>query len=535
MNDESSAIETDVVVVGAGFGGIYALHKFRGLGFSVQGFEIADDVGGTWYWNRYPGARCDVESMDYSFSFDEALQQEWTWTERYAAQPEIQAYIAHVADRFDLRPLIQFETKVDAAIWDETAGRWTITTDHGQRYSARFVILATGSLSTPKEPDIAGLSDFAGEVLFTSNWPKNSVTIAGKRVGVIGTGSSAIQAIPLLAGEAEHLTVFQRTPNFSMPARNRPLTPDQLSKVKSDYAEHRRKTRASRAGVIAYGTEKSAHEVGDEARTACFEEAWNRGGSGFPSTFTDIMRDPAANDYAAQFVRGKIAELVSDPETAEILSPRDYPLGAKRVALDTNYYQTFNKANVTVKDLRKNPLRRIVAAGVETSDGVTPLDTLVLATGFDAMTGSFLRVGLRGVEGKTLREHWSAGPRTYLGLMAHGFPNLFLVAGPGSPSVLSNMVLSIEQHVEWIADCILSLQCQGKHRIEAEAEAEEGWVSRLNNIASGTLFMKGNSWYLGANVPGKPRVFMPFLGGISEYRRLCDEAVSNNYKGFARS
>ena len=535
MSDKISAIETDVVVVGAGFGGIYALHKLRGLGFSVQGFEIGDDVGGTWYWNRYPGARCDVESIDYSFSFDDALQQEWVWTERYGAQPEIQAYIAHVADRFDLRPLIQFETRVESAVWNEGAGRWMIATDRGGSFAARFLVLATGSLSAAKEPEIEGLGDFSGELLFTSNWPNGPVDVAGKHVGVIGTGSSAIQAIPLLAKEAGHLTVFQRTPNFSMPARNCPMVPEQLVAAKANYAEHRKKTRASRAGAIAYGTDKSAHAVDADVRNLHFEEAWDRGGSGFPSTFTDIMRDQTANDYAAEFVRAKIRELVNDQTTAEILSPREYPLGAKRVALDTNYYQTFNRPNVSLKDLRQTPINRIVSEGVETSDGVTPLDTLVLATGFDAMTGSFLRVDIRGVEGRTLRDHWSAGPRTYLGLMANGFPNLFFIAGPGSPSVLSNMVLSIEQHVEWISDCIVKMQSQGLNRIEAEETAEENWVQRLNDSASGTLFMKGNSWYLGANVPGKPRVFMPFLGGIAEYRRICDEVVSNHYSGLSRS
>ncbi len=526
--------EVDVIVVGAGFGGLYALHKLRGLGFAVQGFETGDDVGGTWYWNRYPGARCDVESMDYSYSFDDALQQEWEWTERFATQPEIQRYVAHVADRFDLRPLIRFSTRVERAIWDEAARRWRVRTDAGDETAARFLILATGSLSAAKTPDIPGLEDFAGETYFTSTWPHEGVDFAGKRVGVIGTGSSAIQAIPLIAAEAEHVTIFQRTPNFSMPAHNAPMTADYQSGFKAGYAEHRLKSRQSRAGVLFHATGKSTLELEDEERRRHYEDAWARGGPGLGAVFTDMMVDERANDHAAEFVRAKIREQVNDPDTAEALSPRGYPIGSKRVAVDTDYYKTFNRPNVALKDLRKAPLERIAAAGVVTADGTTPVDVLVLATGFDAMTGSFLRIDTHGTDG-TLAEKWAAGPRTYLGLMSAGFPNLFVVAGPGSPSVLSNMVLSCEQHVEWIAGCLTAMRDAGETRIEATPAAEDEWTQGLTDLAAGTLFMKGNSWYLGANVPGKPRVFMPYVGGVGEYRRICDAVAADDYRGFARA
>ena len=524
----------DAVVVGAGFGGLYMIHKLRGLGFSVQGFERGGDVGGTWYWNRYPGARCDVESLDYSFSFDPELEQEWEWTERFATQPEIQRYLSHVADRFDLRRSIRFGTGVAEARWREADRRWRVETEAGDAIDARFLILATGSLSAAKAPDIAGLADFAGEVLHTPAWPDDA-DLAGKRVGVIGTGSSGIQAIPRIAEVARSLVVFQRTPSFTVPARNAPLEREAVTGHKARYRELREAARNTGPGTIFASTGKKAAELAEAEREAAFEDAWTRGGPGFSATVTDMIIDSEANAVAADFVRRKIRDTVKDPATADSLTPKDYPIGSKRLAVDTDYYETFNRDNVTLKDLRKTPLERIVPEGVKTSDGVTPLDTLVLATGFDAMTGSFTRIAITGATGATLKEKWAAGPLTYLGLMSEGFPNLFLIAGPGSPSVLSNMVASAEQHVEWIANCLADLRACGYERIAAEPEAEAQWVARVNAAAAKTLYMAGNSWYVGANVPGKPRVFMPFVGGVHTYRRICDKVAAEDYAGFARA
>lgn len=530
-----SGNQIDVVVVGAGFSGLYALHKLRSLGFSVQGVEVGPDVGGTWFWNRYPGARCDVESMDYSYSFDPQLEQDWNWTERFATQPEILSYLNHVADRYALRPLIRFDTRVEAATWSAERSRWTIRAGDGTSWDARYLILATGSLSAAKVPDIPGLESFGGEVLFTSNWPEGGVSVAGKRVGVIGTGSSGIQAIPMLAADAAHLTVFQRTPTFSLPAHNAPMSDEQIRAFKKTYREHRRAMRDTHVGIRYRSTGKRALSVDPEERQARFEEIWQEGGPALVNVFSDILFNRAANDTAAEFVRQKIRSIVKDPETAESLCPKDYPIGTKRVAVDTDYFATFNRPNVTLKDLRKTPLERIVADGVMLSSGLVPLDTLVLATGFDALTGSFLRIDIHGLDGLSLRDKWSAGPRTFLGLMSAGFPNLFFVAGPGSPSVLSNMVLSGEQHVEWIADCLTAMREAGLETIEAAPDAEDRWVEDINAAAQRTLYMSGNSWYLGANVPGKPRVFMPFIGGIADYRRICEDVVAAGYAGFRRN
>lgn len=535
MNDlsSSSSQTVDAVIIGAGFGGLYALHKLRGLGFSVQGFETAEDVGGTWFWNRYPGARCDVESVDYSYSFDPELERDWTWTERFATQPEILRYLQHVADRYDLRPLIRFNTRVAGAMWSEERGLWRITTEQGGNIEARFLIMATGSLSAAKAPDIEGLDDFNGRILHTANWP-DDVSFSGQRVGVIGTGSSGIQAIPMIAKEAARLTVLQRTPSFTIPARNAPLSADYIAEVKANYAERRRVSNSTVVGTPTRTTGKNALSVDPETRKAAYEDAWAHGGPLFAHTFVDLIRDRDANDTAADFVRGKIAEIVKDPATAEALMPRGFPLGSKRVAVDTDYYATFNRDNVDLVDLRKTPLQRIVADGVETSAGVVPLDTLVLATGFDALTGSFLRVAVSNGAGTTLREKWSAGPRTYLGLMTAGFPNLFFVAGPGSPSVLSNMVASCEHHVDFIAGLLVKMRDEGSTVLDVDVAAEDQWVERTNALAARTLYLSGDSWYLGANVPGKPRVFMPYCGGVSTYRSLCSDIVAADYPGFVR-
>lgn len=522
----------DAAVIGAGFSGLYAIYRLRAAGFSVRGFETGREVGGTWFWNRYPGARCDVESLDYSYSFDPDLEQDWTWTERFATQPEILRYLRHVADRYDLRPLISFNTRVTAARWDEDSGFWDIATDDGSRRRARFLILATGALSAAKHPDIDGLNTFQGQVLSTSNWPEEGVSFAGKRVGVVGTGSSAIQAIPILAEAAAHLTVFQRTPAFSLPARNAPLSAEHQERFKANYSQHRAAARATSAGVCFPATGKGAFEVSAAERERIYEAFWEQGGPGLVNVFKDLLLAQDANDTAAEFVRSKIRSLVHDEATAQALCPRDYPIGSKRVPVDTGYYETFNRTNVRLKDIRDTPIERVTPAGVLTTDGETQLDVLVLAVGFDAMTGSFTRIDIRGRGGLSLRDKWAAGPQTYLGVMAHGFPNMFLVTGPGSPSVLSNMVLSGEQHVEWIVACLDGMRQRAQTRIEATDEAEADWVAHVNAIASTTLYMSGNSWYLGANVPGKPRVFMPYLGGVARYRAICDRIARDNYKGF---
>lgn len=531
----TSAKPIDAVVVGAGFAGLYLLHKLRMLGFSVVSYEAGSDVGGTWYFNRYPGARCDVESFDYSYSFDPVIEQEWTWTERFATQPEILRYIGFVADRLDLRRDIRFDTRVAAAQWQETAHLWDVTTDQGETVAARYLILATGSLSAAKAPDITGLATFGGETLFTSSWPEDGVDLSGRRVGIIGTGSSGIQAIPLIAEQADHLTVFQRTPAFSLPARNAPLDEAAIAERKRRYREHRAACRATQTGVLFRSTDQSALVLDEAARRAVYEQAWAYGGQDFIRTFKDLILDHRANETAADFVRDKIAEIVTDPRTATALTPRNFPIGSKRVAVDTNYYETFNRPNVALVDLRETPIETIEPGGVRTTAGLTEIDTLVLATGFDAITGSFLRIAVENGNGLTLADKWAAGPQTYLGLGVSGFPNLFIVAGPGSPSVLVNMVLAGEQHAEWIADCLTAMRERGLTRIEAQADAEHGWVERVNKLAGRTLFMAGDSWYLGANVPGKPRVFMPFVGGFAAYADICADVARDGYRGFSLS
>ena len=523
----------DAVVVGAGFGGLYMLHRLRGLGLSTQVFEAGDGVGGTWYWNRYPGARCDVESMDYSYSFSDELQQEWKWSERYAAQPEILSYINHVADRFDLRRDVQLSTRVTSAVFDDASSRWTVETDRGERGAARFCIMATGCLSDAQVPDIPGRETFAGPWYHTGRWPHGGVDFTGQRVAVIGTGSSAIQSIPIIARQARHLFVFQRTPNYSMPAHNAPLDPEYERRVKASYADFRRQARESRVGFVVERSGDSALAVTADEREREYEKRWQRGGLGFSAAYSDILVSQDANDTAAEFFRKKIRAIVKDPTVAAALTPTDYPLGTKRLCVDTDYYATFNRDNVTLVDLRKTPLEAITPRGVRTPDTEYHVDSLVFATGFDAMTGALLKIDIRGRGGLTLREKWSAGPRTYLGLAVAGFPNLFTITGPGSPSVLSNMIVSIEQHVDWIANCLVHLRAGGHARIEATPEAEEAWVAHVNEVGHMTLYPLAKSWYMGANVPGKPRVFMPYIGGVGVYRQKCDEVAAKGYEGFA--
>ena len=531
-NVHGQKLTLDAVVVGAGFAGLYMLHRLRGLGFTARIFEAGKGVGGTWYWNRYPGARCDVESMDYSYSFSDELQQEWRWTERYSSQPEILKYINHVADRFDLRRDITLETRVNSAVFDEATNRCTVRTDRGHEISARFCIMATGCLSTTQQPTFKGLESFKGKWYHTGHWPHEGVDFTGQRVAVIGTGSSAIQSIPIIAAQAARLFVFQRTPNFSVPAHNAPLDPGYERAVKANYAEFRRQARESRVGFVVERNDASALEVSDEERTREYEARWKRGGLGFSSTFNDVLISKAANDTAAEFFRAKIRSIVRDPNVAETLVPKTYPLGTKRLCVDTDYYATFNRDNVSLVDLTKTPIEEITPDGLRTTREVYRLDSIVFAIGFDAMTGTLLALDIRGRGGQTLREKWAEGPKTYLGVSVAGFPNLFMITGPGSPSVLSNMIVSIEQHADWIADCIDHLRANQLATIEASPEAESEWVQHVNDVGHATLYPQANSWYMGANIPGKPRMFMPYIGGVGVYREKCDAVAAKGYEGF---
>lgn len=523
----------DVLIVGAGWAGMYALHRLRSLGLTATVLEAGDDVGGTWYWNRYPGARCDVESLHYSYSFDEDLQQEWTWTERYAAQPELLAYARHVADRYDLRRDIRFGVRVTAADFHEAEHRWTLHTEGGQPHTARYCIMATGPLSAPKTPEIPGLDSFQGTVLSTFDWPEGRTDFTGQRVAVIGTGSSGIQVIPELAETAEELLVFQRTPSYSLPARNRPLTAEELDQAKRDYPALRTAARDSRDGLALQNSGMSALEVDAEERERIFTGVYEEGSPfKFQGTFIDQMTDLEANGTAAEFVAGKIAERVQDPATAAALTPSGYPIATRRLCIDTEYYETYNRPNVTLVDLLRDPLARATENALETETQRYEVDTIVLATGFDAITGALTRMDIRGTDGRLLRENWSERISSYLGLMVHGFPNLFTVTGPLSPSVLSNMMVSLEHHVQWIADCIAHLEGQGLSRIEPTAEAEAAWGEHVNEVASGTLFPLSNSWYMGSNVPGKSHQILPYVGGVGEYRRRTLEIAADSYRGF---
>ncbi len=524
----------DVVVVGAGFAGMYMLHKLRKQGLSVRVYEQGGDVGGTWYWNRYPGARCDVESMQYSYSFDDELQQQWNWSERYAPQPEILKYANHVADRFGLRSDIQLDTRVDRAEFDEDANHWSVTTSDGRTVTARHFVLATGCLSNARMPDIEGLSGFKGKVYHTGNWPHEPIDFTGLRVGVIGTGSSAIQSVPVIAEQAAHLTVFQRTANFSIPARNAELTAGEREAFRKKYPEIRRFAREeARNGIYTEMPDRGALDDGDNERRAKYEERWTRGGLTFMSVYNNLGLDKAANDTAADFVREKIAEIVRDPATARLLQPNNHPIGSKRICIDTDYFATFNRPNVSLVDIKSDPIREILPHAVRTGAKEIEVDALVLATGFDAMTGSVAKIDIRGRNGQTLNQKWAEGPKTYLGLMSVGFPNLFIITGPGSPSVLSNMIVSIEQHVDWIADCIGYMRDRGFASMEAQQDAEDKWVDHVNEVAHTTLYPQANSWYMGANIPGKPRIFMPYIGGVGVYRQICNDVAAKGYEGFA--
>ncbi|MBM7808719.1 cyclohexanone monooxygenase [Geodermatophilus bullaregiensis] len=529
--------EVDAVVVGAGMSGLYTLHKLRGLGLTVQVFEKGDGVGGTWFWNRYPGARVDVKSMDYSFSFDSELEQEWEWTEKYPPQDELLRYVNHVADRFDLRRDIKLETTVTEAVFDEDVERWHVRTDRGDQLSTQYVVMATGCLSASKVPEVPGLDLFRGRWFHTGHWPAEGVDFSGQRVAVIGTGSSGVQAIPLIAEQAAELTVFQRTPNFVLPARNHPIDPEHQRSVKARYDEVRRAARESGFGIAVPTPTKSALEVSPEERQARYESVWYDEDNNLVDmlvSYNDMITSQPANDTAAQFVRDRIAEIVEDPETAAALQPHDHPFGTKRPCLGTNYYETYNLPHVRLVNVRKTPIVEITHRGLRTTQEEFEFDDLVFATGFDAMTGALTAVDIRGRGDVRLEDKWHAGPRTYLGIQVAGFPNLFTITGPGSPSVLSNMVTSIEQHVEWVADAIAAMRAEGLSTMEPTVEAEDEWTAHVDEVGHMTLYPTADSWYMGSNVPGKPRVFMPYIGGVGVYRQKCDEVAANGYEGFVR-
>jgi cation diffusion facilitator CzcD-associated flavoprotein CzcO len=528
----------DALIIGAGFSGLYQLHCLRDrLGLSVRLVEAGDGVGGTWYWNRYPGARCDSESHSYAYYFSNELLQEWTWSERYPEQPEILRYLNYVADKFDLRRDIRFGARVTAAHYNAAENRWHVTTGTGQRYDATFLITAVGCLSAANIPNIPGLDRFAGAWYHTGQWPHDGVDFIGKRVGMIGTGSTGIQAAPVIAQTAAHLTVFQRTANYSIPARNAPLSDEFKRWAKANTAEIKAVMRATPNGHPFAISDRSAHDVTPEERQAIYEGAWEKGGLQLRATFRDLLVDRAANDTAAEFIRQKIRDVVKDPAIATKLADIDHPFATKRPPIDTGYFETYNRDNVTLVDVRAVPIECITERGIQTRDGVEyKLDIIVFATGFDAMTGPLLRIDIRGREGRSLPEAWHAGPRTYLGLQVAGFPNLFTITGPGSPSVLCNMPVAIEQHVEWITNCIEHMRVRCFSRIEAKPDAVDGWVEHINDAANATLLPQArHSWYLGANVPGKPRVFMPYAGGMARYRQICAEVAEKEYEGFALS
>ena len=527
----------DALVIGAGFAGLYQLLCLRDrLGLDVQVLEAGDGVGGTWYWNRYPGARCDSESHIYNYTFSKDLYESWEWSERYPQQPEIMRYLNHVADRFDLRRDIRFGTRVVGAAYDEAANRWAVTTDAGETLYATFLITAVGCLSTANVPDIPGLGDFAGVWYHTGRYPPEGVDFTGKRVGLVGTGSTGIQAAPVIAQTAAHLTVFQRTANYSVPAQNGPLASEFQAWVKANYAEIRQITRGNTNGQGFNIADRSVWDVTPEEREALYEAAWAKGGLQFRAAFRDLLLDKAANDTAAEFLKAKIRQIVTHPGTAALLADIDHPYAAKRPPIDTGYFETFNRDNVSLVDVRSHPIERISATGIHTSAAEYPLDVIVFATGYDAMTGPLLRLDIRGRDQLALRDTWAAGPRSYLGLQVAGFPNLFTITGPGSPSVLTNMPVAIEQHVEWITDCIAHLRAEGAARIEPAEAAVDTWMVQVQTAAAATLLPQAaSSWYLGANVPGKPRVFMPYAGGMARYRAICDDVAAKGYQGFELS
>ncbi len=532
----SNTKQFDALVVGAGVGGLYALFRLREkLGLNVQVLEAGDGVGGTWYWNRYPGCRCDVESLEYSFSFDPELEQEWSWPERYGNQPEILQYVNHVADRFDLRRNIQFETRVNNATFDRKTNLWTLKTEAGETFQAPVCIMATGNLSIPRVPDFPGLDDFQGDTYHTGLWPHEGVDFTGKRVAVIGTGSSGVQSIPIIAEQAETLTVFQRTANYILPAANGPMNREIEAKHKAEYRERRAAAYDTPFGIAGFPPPtQSALDVTPEERTAKYEQKWAEGGSiSFLYSYTDLLLSDEANATAREFVHNKIRSIVKDQNVAETLCPNDHPMGTKRLVLDTGYYETYNKQHVHLVNARKNPIAGLTQKGIRLEDGTEyEFDAIVFATGFDAMTGALKEIDVRTTDGRSLTKDWEAGPYTMLGLMSAGFPNMFMITGPGSPGVKSQMILSCEQHVDWIVDCLDYMRREGQAAIEPTDESQHDWTMHVKDVADATLYPKAASWYMGANIPGKPRVFMPYVGGVQRYKAKCEEIAANGYEGF---
>ena len=541
--DKTKIEKLDVLIVGAGFAGMYILKMLKDSGYNVLVVEEANGVGGTWYWNRYPGARCDVPSLEYSYGFSDELQQEWEWSSKYSTQPEILEYANHVADRFDLRQYIRFGQRVMSADFLEESSNWYVVTSLGNQYESQYCIMATGSISAINKPKFAGLDSFKGDWYLTGRWPHENVDLSGKSVGIVGTGSSGVQTIPMLAQKAKHLTVFQRTANYTIPARNRPLDPEEINEIKSNYRSVRDRQKETRAGILVrveddfdnyitldIGT-KSALEVSEEERTKEYQERWEKGFHGFLAAYTDIGLNEDANETVAEFVRSKIKETVKDPVTAAILSPSN-TIGCKRLCADTNYFETYNRDNVSLIDLNQNPIETLVPEGIKTSEKVFELDVVIFATGFDALTGALTSIDITGKDGRKLADKWADGPRSFLGLAVEGFPNMFTITGPGSPAVLGNVLMAIEQHVEWVSKCIDDIESLGKTEIEAEIVAEDDWMDHVEDLASETLRYSCNSWYVGANVPGKKRVFMPYTGGYDVYRKRCQDIADENYTGF---
>ncbi len=536
------ALDADVIVVGAGMSGLYALKVLHDHGISAIVLEKAPGVGGTWYWNRYPGARCDIPSMEYSFGFDPELEQEWEWTEHFASQPEIERYLNHIADRYDLRRDIRLACGVTAATWDEETDTWVFDTETGERLRSRFAIMATGGLSAPHRPDWPGMDTFEGVVVQTSLWPEEGVELEGRRIGIVGTGSSGVQAIPELAAVAEHLTVFQRTATFTWPSQNKPLTEEEQAAIKARYRQLRQEQYESFSGtagttgavILTFATDdRKIKESTPEEREAAMAD------HGFSACriWADTATDLDANEMAVELFREMVRRTVHDPETADSLCPKDYPIGCKRPVLDAGYFETFNRDNVSLVDLRKDPIVEVTPTGIRTERGFVELDVLVLATGFDAMTGALTRIDVRGVDGRLLREDWADGPHTYLGIGTEGYPNLFICVGPGSPGVLATYPPQIELQVGWIVDFLQYLVDKGLTRAEADGDAQEQWGEHVNEVAKGTMFTAAscNSWYLGANIEGKPRVFLPYVGGLPTYMDKCNEVAAHGYEGFVLS